>query len=183
MDAVLLDTCVLLKSYLCDTLLSIAEEDAFRPLWSDHVLTELRRNLIRAGAKQEAVEHRLTQMTTYFPDARVTGYETLIGSMTNDPKDRHVLAAAVAGRADILVTENRKDFPPESVAHLGITVAGQDDYLLGLLELYPDAVLDALRRQASRYRREPRTVAALLSVLAGAGQGCPEFARQCRTLL
>ena len=116
MDAVLLDTCVLLKSYLCDTLLSIAEEGVYRPLWSDHVLTELRRNLVKAGAKQEAVEHRLAQMAAYFPDARVTTYEELIGSMTNHPKDRHVLAAAVAGRADMLVTENLKDFPPTAVA-------------------------------------------------------------------
>jgi hypothetical protein len=72
MDAVLLDTCVLLKSYLCDTLLSIAEEGVYRPLWSEHVLAELRRNLVKAGAKREAVEHRLTQMAAYFPDARVT---------------------------------------------------------------------------------------------------------------
>jgi hypothetical protein len=122
-------------------------------------------------------------MATYFPDARVTGYEELIGSMTNHPKDRHVLAAAVAGRADGLVTENIKDFPPESVAHLGVTVTGQDDFLLGLLELHPESVLGALRRQSSRYRREPRSVAAPLSILAGPGQGCPEFARQCRTLL
>jgi hypothetical protein len=85
-------------------------------------------------------------MATYFPDARVTGYEELIGSMTNHPKDRHVLAAAVAGRADGLVTENIKDFPPESVAHLGVTVTGQDDFLLRLLELHPESVLGALRR-------------------------------------
>jgi hypothetical protein len=146
-------------------------------------LEELRRNLIKAGAKQEAVEHRLGQMATYFPDARVTGYEELIGSMTNHPKDRHVLAAPVAGRADALVTENLKDFPPESAAHLGITVAGQDDFLAGLLELYPDEVLSALRRQSSRYRREPRSIAALLSILAGPGQGCPEFARRCHLLV
>src|ERR1700693_2753839 len=88
MDAVLLDTCVLLKSYLCDTLLSIAEEGVYRPLWSEHVLGELRRNLVKAGAKQEAVEHRLGQMAAYFPDARVTSYEELISSMTNHPKDR-----------------------------------------------------------------------------------------------
>jgi hypothetical protein len=42
MDTALLDTCVLLKSYLCDTVLSIAEEGAYRPLWSEHVLAELR---------------------------------------------------------------------------------------------------------------------------------------------
>jgi hypothetical protein len=122
-------------------------------------------------------------MAAYFPDARVTSYEELIGSMTNHPKDRHVLAAAVAGRADILVTENLKDFPPAAVADFGITIVGQDDFLSGLLELYPDAVLSAPRRQASRYRREPRTVLALLNVLASPGQGSPEFARQCRTLL
>lgn len=149
MDAVLVDTCVLLKSYLCDTLLSVAEEGAFRPLWSDHILTELRRNLVKAAAKQEAVEHRLTQMTTYFPDARVTGYESLLGSMTNDPKDRHVLAAAVAGRADVLVTENLKDFPPVSVAHLGITVAGRTTSSLGCLSSIPTR---CLTRFAGRHR-------------------------------
>jgi hypothetical protein len=39
-----LDTCVLLKSYLCDTLLSVAETGAYRPLWSPMVMTELERN-------------------------------------------------------------------------------------------------------------------------------------------
>jgi hypothetical protein len=72
MDAVLLDTCVLLKSYLCDTLLSIAEAGTFRPLWSDHVLAELRRNLIKAGAKQEAVEHRLGLCVPRSPSRALT---------------------------------------------------------------------------------------------------------------
>jgi hypothetical protein len=103
--------------------------------------------------------------------------------LTNHRKDRHVLAAAVAGRADTLVTENLRDFPPESAVHLGVTVAGQDDFLLGLLELHPDATLGALRRQSSRYRREPRSVGTLLGILAGPAQGCPGFARQCRTFL
>lgn len=154
MDAVLLDSGVLLKSYLCDTLLSIAEAGTFRPLWSGHVLAELRRNLVKAGAKQEAVERRPGQMEAYFPDARVTGYESLIGAMTNHPEDRHVLAATVAGRADVLVTENLRDFPAEAVRPYDITVASQDGFLLGQLELYPGQVLDALRRQASRYRRD-----------------------------
>ncbi|WP_239375112.1 MULTISPECIES: putative toxin-antitoxin system toxin component, PIN family [unclassified Frankia] len=180
MDAVFLDTCVLLKSYLCDALLSIAETGSFRPLWSDHILEELRRNLLRVGAKPEAVDHRLDQMNISFPDARVTGHESLIGSMTNDPKDRHVLAAAVVGRAGVLVTENIRDFPIESTDAFGITVHAQDDFLLGQLELHPDAVMEALRRQTSRYRREPRTVTALLNILAGPGHGCPGFARQCR---
>jgi hypothetical protein len=86
--------------------------------------------------------------------------------MTNHPKDRHVLAAAIAGRADVLVTENLRDFPAEAAGQYEITVCGQDDFLLGLLELHPGEVLSALRWQASRYRREPRTVGALLGILA-----------------
>ena len=183
MDAALLDTCVLLKSYLCDTLLSIAETGTFRPLWSDVVFEELRRNLTKAGAKQEAVEHRIEQMTASFPDARVEGYESLIGSMTNHPKDRHVLAAAVVGRADILVTENLRDFPMAATIPYGITIASQDEFLISQLEVYPVEVLAALRKQTSRYRREPRTAGALLEVLGSPGQGCPEFARQCYALL
>jgi predicted nucleic acid-binding protein len=183
MDAVLLDTCVLLKSYLHDTLLSVAEEGVFRPLWSDHILVELRRNLLKVGAKPDAVERRIEMMTMYFPDARVDGYEELIGSMSNHPKDRHVLAAAVAGRADVLMTENVRDFPADAVSRFGIVVTVQDDFLLGLLDLYPEAVLRALRRQASRYRREPRTLSTLLGVLAEPGQGCPDFARRCTALL
>jgi predicted nucleic acid-binding protein len=182
-DAVFLDTCVLLKAYLCDTLLSVAEAGVYRPLWSDGVLEELRRNLAKAGARPEAIEHRLDQMAAYFPGARITGYEDLTGSMTNHPKDRHVLAAAVAGRADVLVTENLKDFPECATAPFGLVVTGQDAFLLDLLDLYPATVLAALRRQSSRYRREPRTVDDLLTVLARPGNGCAGFARTCRAML
>ena len=183
MEAVFLDTCVLLKSYLCDTLLSLAEEGTYRPLWSTGVLEELRRNLLRLGIKSEAVDHRIGQMTAFFPDAQVTGYEGLIPEMTNHPKDRHVLAAAVVGRSDVLVTENLPDFPAEAAQPHGIDVYSQDEFLLGQLELYPRQVHDTLRRQASRYRREPRTVDGLLTVLATPGHGCARFAERCRQLL
>ncbi|MBB5954445.1 hypothetical protein FHS29_001015 [Saccharothrix tamanrassetensis] len=86
MYSVFLDTCVLLKPYLCDTVLSIAECGIYRPLWSAGVLEELDRNLRKRGATEEQVRHRLDQMTRHFPDARVDGYEDLIRSMTNHPR-------------------------------------------------------------------------------------------------
>ena len=90
-----LDTCVLYPAYLCDTLLRLAEASAYRPLWSADVFVELRRNLIDRGIPPDRVDRRLGQMSRSFPDALVAGYESLIEGMTNHPKDRHVLAAAV----------------------------------------------------------------------------------------
>lgn len=37
----LLDTCVLYPAYLCDTLLRLAEAEAYRPLWSFDIVREL----------------------------------------------------------------------------------------------------------------------------------------------
>jgi hypothetical protein len=69
----LLDTCVLFKPLLCDTLLCVAEEGMFLPLWSDDILDELRRNLLRYGVGEHGVEHHLGQMVAHFPGAMVTG--------------------------------------------------------------------------------------------------------------
>lgn len=179
MFPVFLDTCVLLRPYLCDTLLSIAEAGVYRPLWSPTVMTELERNLARRGLNEKQIRHRLDQMNGAFPDALVVGYEALIDKMANDPKDRHVLAAAVRGGAEVLVTENLRDFPVDAVRLYDIKVVTQDAFLLDALDLRPADVLAALRRQVSRYRREPRTIESLLAVLGGAPSGCPRFKQAC----
>jgi predicted nucleic acid-binding protein len=179
MFPVFLDTCVLLRPYLCDTLLSIAEAGVYRPLWSPTVMTELERNLARRGLNEKQIRHRLDQMNGAFPDALVVGYEALIDKMANDPKDRHVLAAAVRGGAEVLVTENLRDFPVDAVRLYDIKVVTQDTFLLDALDLRPADVLTALRRQVSRYRREPRTIESLLAVLGGAASGCPLFKQAC----
>nr|MDT0660989.1 PIN domain-containing protein [Micromonospora sp. DSM 115978] len=93
-------------AYLCDTLLRLAEAEAYRPLWSTDILTELRRNVIEAGIPDDRVDRRIAHMTRSFPDAMVTGYETLVDGMTNDPRDRYVLAAAVRANAEVVVTFN-----------------------------------------------------------------------------
>lgn len=149
---VFFDTCVLLKPYLCDTIPTVAESGIYRPLWSSGVLTELDRNLRKRGASEQQVRHRLEQMTRHFPDAEITGYEQLVDSMTNDPKDRHVLAAAVRGGAEVLVTENLKDFPGSAAPPYGLDVLHQDEFLLDQFELAPEVVHSALHRQVSRYR-------------------------------
>ena len=94
-----LDTCTLYGAYLCDSLLRLAEAGTYRPLWSADVLDELERALVARGLEQTAVTHRVYEMRRAFPDAEVRGYENLVGRMTCDPKDRHMLAAAVRSDA------------------------------------------------------------------------------------
>jgi predicted nucleic acid-binding protein len=125
-----LDTCVLYPAYLCDTLLRLAEASAYRPLWSVDVLSELRRNLIDRGIPADRVDRRIAQMSRSFPDALVTGYESLIDGMTNHPKDRHVLAAAVRANAEVLVTFNLTDFPGPALKPYDVDAVHPDEFLL-----------------------------------------------------
>ena len=127
---VVLDTCVLAPMPLCDTLLRLAEDPAFyMPRWSAGILEELRRVLLRMQYSDAQAERRITAMQTAFEDACVTGYAELIPSMTNDEKDRHVLAAAVRAGAHAILTENVKHFPAESVEPYNIDVLTPDQFL------------------------------------------------------
>lgn len=178
----LLDTCVLYPQYLRDTMLCLSEAGLFRPLWSPEILGELRRNLVgTAGLPEAAVDRTIAIMREHFDDAEISGHEGRSSAMTCDPKDRHVLAAAVHGGADLLVTHNTRDFPPASTADYPLTLTTPDDFLLDLLDLAPALVLQTLREQAARFKREPRTVAGLLTVLQLAG--CPRFADEARRMI
>ncbi|MEV7543181.1 PIN domain-containing protein [Streptomyces sp. NPDC089915] len=173
----LLDTCVLYPNYLRDTLLRLAEAELYEPLWSADILEELRRNI--ADRKDEAYAKRLVDvMASAFPDSCVVGYEQLIPVMGNDPKDRHVLAAAVRGQAHAVVTDNLRDFADDSVRPYDIEVFSADTLLLDLLDLAPRRVAVVLAEQAARYRREPRDVHGLLDRLAAGG--AVQFASEVR---
>ncbi len=146
-----LDACVLVPFTLRDVLLSAAEEHLYKPLWSTEILHELERTLIRvAGCTPEQVTHLHEQMNEAFPEALVSDYEPLIPTMTNNSKDRHVLAAAVYAGAEIIVTENVRDFPASATDPHRVAVTPVDPFLCDLLDLYPErfcAMLVALARE------------------------------------
>jgi predicted nucleic acid-binding protein len=110
----LLDTCVLAPMPVMDTLLRLAEEPAFYvPKWSPGIIQELQRTLKdKFHYSPEQVRRKIEAMESAFPSALVTGHENLIDSMKNDPKDRHVLAAAVKCGSQAIVSDNVKHFPP-----------------------------------------------------------------------
>lgn len=174
-----LDTCVLYSSTLRDTVLRIAETGAFSPLWSADVLAELRVVLEREAGLEPAKTVRVTDlMQVAFPAAEVTDYQALIGAMICHPKDRHVLAGAVSGGAQVLVTFNLKDFPSPSVAVHDVAVVTPDEFLLDQLDLYPARVGRALVGQLIAASRPPLTMGQLLGRLARAG--VPGFADEAR---
>lgn len=134
--SVVLDTCVLYPAHLRDTLLRLAERGLYRVLWPDDIVDE------RA-----------------FPDASIAGYKGLINAMTCDPKDRHVLAAAVRADASAVITFNKRDFPSSSVYEHEIDVIDPDNFLLDLLDLSPRSVIQKLKQQAEANQRRPKTLA------------------------
>ncbi|MEV8310689.1 PIN domain-containing protein [Streptomyces flavidovirens] len=180
MQRVVLDTCVLFPNYLRDTLLRLAEGEIYEPLWSADILEELRRN-ISSRIPEFKAKQLVEIMAGAFPDSTVTGYDSLIPSMRNDPKDRHVLAAAVRGEAHTVVTLNLRDFPDDATVPYEIEVLSPDDFLLNLLDLAPVEVRNVLRRQVAGYGREPRDLHGLLDRLAAGGT--PQFAAEVRRRL
>ena len=90
----------------------------------------------------------------------------LIGKMTNDPGDRHVLAAAVVAEVDVIVTSNVKDFPQESLDPWGIEVQHPDDFLCSLCEIHSDGALyELIQEQANDCKNPPQTELELLEKL------------------
>lgn len=149
---VLLDACVLVPMPLCETLLRLAEEPAlYRPLWSDPILQEVGIVLGRMKYKPEQVERRLNAMRNTFPEASVIIPDDLAHALTcvPDPSDRHVLAAAIRGKADAILTLNKRHFPQECLAQYDIDRMSPDEFFVNQYHLNRGAVLDKLDAQAA----------------------------------
>ncbi len=178
--AAVLDASVLYPLPLRDTLLRIAETELYDAYWSERIIDEVIRNLIadRRASRQQA-QHLIDAMTAAFEGASVrpTAIDRLEPSMTNDMKDRHVLAAAVASNAQVIVRLNLKDFPPESCEPLAIESLHPDAFLMDLYGLDGRVVHEAVVRQAARLRRPPMLLDELLDRLAVT---VPRFARALR---
>lgn len=166
---------------LCDTVLRLASKELFQPLWTDTILAEAERNLVADGrSSPESAARRTAAIREHFPEALVEGYEPLIPAMSNDPKDRHVLAAAVRAGADQIVTWNLRDFPPAACEPYDIEVRSPDDFLQNVLDLYPRETMSALREQAAALRRPPMNLDDVIRALA---RSAPQFAQTADTIV
>lgn len=160
---VVVDANVLFPLTLRDTVLRAAADGYFQLRWSAEILHEMERNLVTTGTMPADKAARLrSTMERYFPEAMVTGFEPLIASMSNDPKDRHVVAAAVKAGAQVITTANLKDFAPLPD---GLEAQSPDEFLGNLFDLDPARFTRLLQEQAADLQRPPVTFDELLARL------------------
>jgi len=180
---VVLDANVLFPASLRDTLLRTAAEGLFRPAWTATIWDEVLDNLTtkpRNPMPPAAAAHLRAEVLRHFPDAAVMGYEDLIPSLTNDEKDRHVLAAAVHAQARQIVTCNLKHFPERALAPYGITALEPDEFLMAIAGPMTERVTRIIREQAAALKRPSATPARILGTLA---QHAPTFVAFIRPLI
>lgn len=167
--SVVLDACVLYPASLRDTLLRFSHAEFYDVLWSARILDEAERNLIADGRVSVEGAHRLRSKMAEAFDGACVGAAAITGlesAMTNDPKDRHVLAAAVASQAQAVITMNLKDFPEEASAPYGIEILHPDELLMVLYGLDAELAVDIIASQARALQNPPMTVEQLLDKLA-----------------
>ena len=145
----LLDANILYPAPMRDIFLQLAADDVFRAKWT----TDIHREWIDAlllnqpHRDREVLERTRSLMDKATRDCLVTGYETLVSALDlPDPDDRHVLAAAIVGRCDVIVTCNLRDFPEAAVSPYGVEVQHPDDFLSNHLDLTPGPFCDAVRK-------------------------------------
>ena len=168
----LYDASVLYPAPLRDLLMHLALTDLFRAKWSDRIHEEWIRNLLknRPDLRREQLERTRDLMNRGVRDALVTDFEDLIPVLElPDADDRHVLAAAIRGRADVIVTANLKDFPAETLSRYGIEAQHPDEFVSRLIDLDAGAVMGAVKNQRANLKRPPMTAEALLEVLERQG--------------
>lgn len=178
------DANVLYPAELRNFLMHLALVGIFGARWSAEVHEEWIRNLLanRPDLTRDKLERTRTLMDKAAPHAIVTGYKHLIqGLRLPDPKDRHVLAAAIHCHASVIVTCNLSDFPSDVLADYGIEAQHPDEFILHLLDLAPALVMEAAENHRKSLRKPPMTTEEYLKTLES--QGLIETASMLRGLL
>lgn len=179
----LIDANVFYKSRLRSLILWAAQTDLFRARWTNKIHEEWMQNLLerRPDLTRESLERTRQAMDRSIEDCLVAGYELLIDGLTlPDPDDRHVLAAAIAARANVIVTFNLTDFPEDTLKVFGLHVCHPDDFLLDVASISAPHFITAARDDFRHYENPPLTMEDYLTSLENAG--VPKTAAYLRSM-
>ncbi len=152
--------------------MQLALTDLFQAKWTERIHDEWIRSVLknRPDLKKDQLEKTRRLMNTATRDCLVEGYDALIESVKlPDEDDRHVLAAAIHARANLIVTFNLKDFPPKALRPHKIEAIHPDDFVMRLIAMDFAAVCNAARVHRARLRNPPKSVEEYLSTLSEHG--------------
>ncbi len=153
---VLLDTNVIYPVISRDLLFWFAYYELYTPKWSKNIFDEWKEVMMRKGVSAEEAEKRIEKANLAFPDAFVQNYDGLIMNLElPDEKDRHVLAAAIKTNANIIVTNNIKDFPKIYVESFGLKVKSLDDFLTDIIDLNQEKAIEAFKEMVLNKKKPP----------------------------
>ncbi|TNE65302.1 MAG: PIN domain-containing protein [Rhodobacteraceae bacterium] len=164
---VLLDACVLYPTVMREVLLGVAKRGLYTPLWSARILEEWARAARKIGPQGEAqARGEVALVRAGFPKAEVKEHKGLEARLyLTDENDIHVLAAAIAGGAEAIVTVNAQDFPRHILAEEGLERWDPDGFLWRLWSDRPEevaAAVEEVRAEAERLSGEAWDVRRLL---------------------
>ena len=142
-----LDTNVIYPIEIRDLLFWFAHYELYTPKWSKHIFDEWEKLMRKKNIPESEIIKRISRAYEAFPDALVENYESLIpGLNLPDEKDRHVLASAIKTNANIIVTNNLKDFPDDYLSAFGLSAKNADDFLTDTIDLNPEQAVEAFRK-------------------------------------
>jgi predicted nucleic acid-binding protein len=160
-----LDANVLYPVSIRDYLLNLATEGLYDPVWTPEIHDEWIRNLLlnRPDLKRKQLQATSKAMNKAFPAANVINVQSIVNRLTlPDPDDRHVLAAAIKGQAQVIITANLKDFPETLLAQHHIRVEHPDNFILSCIERDHQKGMRALEEQIAVLRNQPMTLEEVL---------------------
>lgn len=163
-----LDACVLYPAPVRDLLLSLARAGLYQARWTEQIHDEWIRNLLinRKDLTAEMLDRTRKAMNENIPDSLITNYEKLIPCIElPDVNDRHVVAAAITGHADAIVTFNLKHFPRESLEQYNLEAQHPDDFIMNQFELHHISALSAVAAMRARLKKPPQSAEQLINTL------------------
>jgi predicted nucleic acid-binding protein len=151
----ILDTNVIYPIQVRDLLFWFAHYDLYTPKWSEHIFDEWAVVMRRHNLSEAEIQKRIDNANNAFPDAMVKNYIPLINGLElPDEDDKHVLAAAIKINANIIVTNNLKDFPQDYLSTFGLTAKSVDDFITDIIDLNHEKAVEAFRAMVIN-RRNP----------------------------
>ena len=168
MTVAVLDACILYPPSLRDLLMRVASVGVYEPRLTDDIHDEWIRNVLKNNPEVTPAQLARTRrlMNQISAECLVSGYAARIPSINlPDPNDRHVLAAAIASGATLIVTFNLSDFPSSVLQSHGVRSVHPDRFLSALFDADSELFLSAVHQHRTSLRSPPKTAGEYLQTL------------------